>query len=151
MTSCISCRTVAGEILPPGGILFEGIYWSFFLRDKPLLVAGQGFIVLKRHCESMADLTPAEVAELGVLMQRVSVALIKVVGAEKVHFGLYAEDVKHLHLHVTPRTTALPAGNIPLTLLSLWYGLLAKIGIRQGMDDESVKRVAERVKVVLEE
>jgi diadenosine tetraphosphate (Ap4A) HIT family hydrolase len=137
--------------LPPGGILFEGEYWCFFLRDKPLLVAGQGFVVLKRHCENIAELTPAETAELGVVMQRVSVTLAEVVGAEKVHFGLYAEDVKHIHLHVTPRTAALPAGNIPLTLLSLWYGLLAKTGVRQGIDDESVKRIAEKMKAVLAE
>lgn len=145
MENCVSCRTVAGEILPPGGILFEGEYWIFFLRDKPLLVVGQGFIVLKRHCENMRDLTMAEAAELGAVIQTVSGVLTEVIGAEKVHFGLYAEDVKHLHLHVTPRTATLPAGNIPLTLLAVWYGLLARVGLRKAVDARIVIDVASRL------
>lgn len=146
MKPCISCRTVVGELLPPGGILYEGDHWIFCLREKPLLVAGQGFIVLKRHCETMTELSLAEAVELGVVMQRVSVALTEVVGAEKVHFGLYAEEVKHLHVHVTPRTKNLPAGNIPLTLLSLWYGWLAKIRVRKGIPPSDLLPVAEDLK-----
>lgn len=140
---------MAGEILPPGGILFQGEYWCFFLHHRSLLVAGQGFIALRRHCETLAGLSSAEAAELGIVMQRVSAALTEVVGAEKVHFGLYAEDVKHLHVHVIPRTSTLPAGNIPLTLLSVWYRFLATIGLRQTVSPESVSRVASQLKAAL--
>lgn len=145
MGNCLACSTIAGATLPPGGILFEGEYWLFFLREKPLLVAGQGFIVLKRHCETIAELSKGEAAELGAVMQAVNVVLTEVIDAEKIHFGWYAEAVEHLHLHVTPRTAPLPKGNIPLTFLAVWYGLLARIGLRKAVDGRIVLDVASRL------
>ena len=145
MENCVSCRTVAGEILPPCGIMFEGEYWIFVLRENPLLVAGQGLILLKRHCESMAELTMAEATELGSVMQIVNGVLTEVVGAEKVHFGLYAEEVKHLHLHVTPRTATLPKGNIPLMFLAVWYRIMTRLRLRKAMDGRSSIDVASRL------
>jgi diadenosine tetraphosphate (Ap4A) HIT family hydrolase len=52
---CVSCATLAGQNQPPGGIVYEDAYWVFFLRSRPLLVPGQGFILLKRHCERLHD------------------------------------------------------------------------------------------------
>jgi len=74
---------------------------------------GQGFIVLKRHCEDVGALTAEEAATLGEVMRRAAVAFTQVLAPERVHFGLYAEEVRHVHLHVLPRTRDLPAGNIP--------------------------------------
>ena len=58
------------------------------------------------------------------------------------YFGLYAEGVRHLHLHVLPRTYALPAGNIPTTLLGVWYALLQRLRLRQAYGDDQVVQVA---------
>ena len=66
--ACISCQTVAGEYQPPGGILYDNGCWILFLSARPPLIAGQGFIVLKRHCENVADLTRAEQESLGVMI-----------------------------------------------------------------------------------
>jgi len=114
-----------------------------FLRSRPRLVAGQGFIVLKRHCENVAELTIAEQTLLGVMMTKTAQAMMAVLKPEKMHFGLYAEDVKHIHLHVTPRTAALPAGNIPLVWLSTWYGLVERLKLRQPISDAAVTAVGE--------
>jgi diadenosine tetraphosphate (Ap4A) HIT family hydrolase len=59
------CRTLAGEVLPPGGIVYDTTHWVVFLRSRPLLTPGQGFIVLKRHCEDIGTLTAGEAATLG--------------------------------------------------------------------------------------
>ena len=141
--SCVSCRTVRGEIHPPGGILYENEHWMMFLRSRPPLVAGQGFIVLKRHCENVAELTTDEQALLGVIMTKTAQAMMAVLKPEKMHFGLHAERVKHIHMHITPRTAELPAGNIPLVWLSSWYGLVERLKLRQPISDATVAAVAE--------
>jgi diadenosine tetraphosphate (Ap4A) HIT family hydrolase len=118
---CISCATLAGTRSPPGGIINEDACWAFFLRARPLLIPGQGCIVLRRHCERLSDLLPDEAQALGPMMQRVEQALTHVLKPAKVHFGLYGEAVHHLHLHVFPRMPSMPAGNIPITFLTVWY------------------------------
>lgn len=146
---CICCKTLRGEIQPPGGLLIENACWVFFLRSRPLLMAGQGFIVLKRHIENVADLTFEEQQMLGVIMAKTARALDVVLRPEKTHFGLYGEDVKHIHLHVTPRISTLPAGNIPLVALSVWRGLLVDWKLRRSIADVEVEAVAARLKAVL--
>ncbi|MEM7802244.1 MAG: HIT family protein [Chloroflexota bacterium] len=149
MKPCISCETVAGRFQPPDGILYETEYWIIFLRSRPLLVAGQGFLVLKRHRESLAELTSEELAEIGPLMQKVQLAYDQVLNPDKVHFALYAEDVKHIHFHVLPRVSSLPAGNIPIVFLSRWYMLLSKLGLRRPFSDKAVEAVALRLKAAI--
>ena len=139
---CVSCATLAGHNQPPGGIVYEDAYWVFFLRSRPLLVPGQGFIVLKRHCERLHDLTPAELAALGPIMRQTQVALDLVLHPAKVHFGLYAEGVKHIHLHVFPRMPTMPAGNIPIAFLHVWYKFLAYLRLKQPFFDTTVADVA---------
>jgi diadenosine tetraphosphate (Ap4A) HIT family hydrolase len=113
-----------------------------FLRSRPLLTPGQGFIVLKRHCEDVGALTAPEAATLGEVMRRMAVAYTQVLTPERVHFGLYAEEVRHVHLHVLPRTRALPAGNIPTTLLGAVYAALQQIRLRRAYSDGEVAQVA---------
>ncbi len=141
-TSCLSCRTLAGEVVPPGGIVYDHAHWVVFLRSRPLLMPGQGFIVLKRHCEDVGALTAEEAATLGEVMRRAAVAFTQVLAPERVHFVLYAEEVRHVHLHVLPRTRDLPAGNIPTTLLGAWYALLKRLHLRQAYSDDEVAQVA---------
>jgi len=57
-TRCVSCQTLAGEIMPHGGIVYDHAHWVVFLRSRPLLTPGQGFIVLRRHCEVDARAFP---------------------------------------------------------------------------------------------
>ena len=92
---CVSCATLSGVNVPPGGIIYDDSQWVVFLRARPLLVPGQGFIVLKRHCEHLSELTPAELAALGPMLQHTQRAYDRVLQPAKVHFGLYAEGVKH--------------------------------------------------------
>ena len=100
---CVSCRTLSGELQPPGGIIYDHAHWVLFLRSRPLLTPGQGFIVLKRHCEDIATLTMEEAATLGEVMRRAAATYMQVLAPERVHFGLDAEETRHVHLHVLPR------------------------------------------------
>lgn len=146
----MSCRTLHGDIQPPGGFLYENDEWAFFLQTRPCLVAGQGYIILKRHCESVAELSLPEQQSLGVMMTRTADVLTQVVHAQKVHFGLYAESVKHIHLHVTPRTAALPVGNIPLIWREMWLGVLERVKLHQPVAAVEVEGVAQQLKAAFE-
>lgn len=117
-----------------------------FLRSKPLLVPAEGFIVLKRHAEMLNELTAAELTSLGPTIQLTFEAVSNVLKPAKVHFGLYAEAVKHIHFHVFPRMSYLPAGNIPVTILGVWYDLLYKVGLRKAYQDDEVTEVAVRMR-----
>lgn len=147
---CIVCATLAGARRPPGGMLYEDACWAFFLRARPLLAPGQGFIALKRHCERLSDLRPDEAHTLGPMLQRVEAALTHVLTPARVHFGIYGEAAPHLHVHVVPRMPNMPAGNIPISILHAWYDVLSRLRLRQGYSDEAVVAVAQRLRAKLQ-
>jgi diadenosine tetraphosphate (Ap4A) HIT family hydrolase len=68
----------------------------------------------------------------------------------KTHFGLYAEGVKHLHLHVLPRLSTLPVGNIPVTFLGVWYEALARLHLKRPYSNEAVAEVADRLRAAFQ-
>lgn len=142
MNECVICRTLHGETPPLGGVVYASPHWVFYLRAQPLLVAGQGFMVLKRHCEDMADLSDAEAQDLGLMMRRVTHALNQTIAPARVHMAVYAEETRHIHLHVTPRMTYHPKGNIRLTALLQWYALLHHLGVRAAISDAQVHALA---------
>jgi diadenosine tetraphosphate (Ap4A) HIT family hydrolase len=146
VTTCVSCATLSGARPPPGGILYDDTHWVVFLRARPLLAPGQGFMVLKRHCEHLGELIPDELAALGRVMRHTQCAYDLAIQPAKVHFGLYAEGVKHLHLHVIPRMPDMPAGNIPLTFLHVWSELLAVMRLKRPFADAVVQEAAERLR-----
>ena len=146
--ACLSCAALDGTHPPPGGVLIEDAHWAFFLRIDPPLIPGQGFVVLRRHAEHLNDLDASELQALGTMLARVEATLTRTLGAERVHFGLYGEQVRHVHLHVLPRTEALPAGNIPATLLTQWRMALRSLGLWRGFSDADVLAVAERIRQV---
>jgi diadenosine tetraphosphate (Ap4A) HIT family hydrolase len=143
---CPSCATLSGITVPPGGILYDDSHWVVFLRARPLLVPGQGFIVLKRHCEHLNQLTSAELAALGSMLHHTQCAYDRVLQPAKIHFGLYAEGVKHLHLHIIPRMPTMPAGNIPMTFLHVWATLLASVRLKRPFPDAIVADVARQLR-----
>jgi diadenosine tetraphosphate (Ap4A) HIT family hydrolase len=96
VAGCLSCDTLRGTVQVPGGIVAEDAYWAFFCQSRPLMVPGRGFIVLKRHCEHLSEITLQEAASLGPMMRRTAQVVMAVLQPVKVHFGLYAEGVKHI-------------------------------------------------------
>lgn len=81
--NCLSCQTITGKSTPPGGIIYKNDHWLVFLDACPLLVSGQGFIVLKRHCETLEELTDNELATLGPVMRYTSQAMTRVLQPQR--------------------------------------------------------------------
>lgn len=143
--SCISCATVAGSFMPPGGIVFEDVKWIIALRANPVSVACLPLIILRRHCEDIADLDPEESSSLGFMMQLTVRALNEVLKPEKVYFGLYSEQVKHIHIHVLPRMSNMPIGNIPNMWRTQWLDFLHVLGLKKSYSNEVVAQYAQQL------
>jgi diadenosine tetraphosphate (Ap4A) HIT family hydrolase len=137
---------VSGHVHPPGGIIYGNSHWIVFLGAGALSVP-QGYIVLKRHCEEMNDLTLEESSTLGIVMKHTTQVFTSVLRPARVHLGLYAEVVRHIHWHVIPRLSNMPAGNIPLTLLIAWNRSLQRLGLKQVHSDNQVAKLAARMKL----
>jgi ATP adenylyltransferase len=113
---CLSCELLAGRRSAPGGVLYENATWLVLHQISPARFPGYLFIILKRHGEHLADLTPEEAAGLGPTIQLTSEALRRALNPppEKVYVGSFGEGVKHVHFHVIPRTPEVPAGIMPI-------------------------------------
>lgn len=142
MKSCISCQTVSGTFQPPGGIVFDNDYWLVALRKNPHRSPCYPFIILKRHCEHVNELTQDEAASLGETMRLTAQAVTAVVQPAKIHFGVYAEEVKHLHVHVFPRMPDMIPGNKPHRRIMRFYEWLNRWGVKQPFSDEEVAAIA---------
>lgn len=142
--TCVACRATRGEIVAPGGALYDDGMWRLEHTFEPIPMVG--WLVLKplRHLESLADLTPDEAAALGPLLRRITEALDEVLAPAKVYAVLFAEAVAHLHIHLIPRAPDLPEeyrGPGVFQLLSA----ASRSGTNQG-DLAEAQRVAREVK-----
>lgn len=110
MTGCYPCRTNdAGSDLPARERVYDDGVWRVAHALSSTLPCW--LVVLpRRHITSLAELTPAESAALGPLLQRLSAALAEVTGCQKTYVALFAEaeGFEHLHVHVVPRVPDLP-------------------------------------------
>jgi len=148
--NCLACDTLTGKIFPPGGVIYADDYWQVDHALPPIWILGLLIIKLQRHCEHLADLSPAEAAALGPLIQQVSQALREVTKAQKVHVASYGEGIQHVHFLVTPRTTEMPASNIQLTFWLLWRRTLYRLGWKKSVyDPAAASEIAQLVRLTL--
>ena len=108
MSGCQACDVLAGLIEVPGGVIHETDHWSV---DHAFTRWIRGWLIVKpkRHVEQLAELSPAEAAELGPLLRATSAAVARVLAPERVYVLSLGEEVRHIHLHVIPRYRELPA------------------------------------------
>ncbi len=109
---CMACQVVAGTLIPPGGIIYEGEHWLVSHQISPALLRGFLIVKTRRHCEHIAELTDAEAAEFGPIVRNVTRALSDVVSPAKVYVCSFGEAVTHIHFYVIPRYPDLPANGL---------------------------------------
>ena len=104
MTACFNCDQNAQlASLPIRDRVHAGAHWRIVHAWSAL--PGWLVVISRRHLLSLADQTPAEAADLGLLLQAASAALMEVVGCAKTYVIMYAEvaGFEHVHLHLVPR------------------------------------------------
>src|SRR3970040_1339326 len=104
---CFICRKHRGEVSIPGGAIYQDdrLYVGHAQLPEGKTTCYLGWIIVetKRHVPELADLTDAEAQALGLMVSRVSRALMASEKAEHVYSFFLGDGVKHVHLHVVPR------------------------------------------------
>ena len=83
-------------------IILESEYLRLALnRNQNLL--GKCILVLRRHCEAVADLTPDEWADLQPQVKHATERLIRAFAPDHFNYAFLQNQDRHVHLHVIPR------------------------------------------------
>ena len=109
---CPICEQIAGRISAPGGPIHDDGFWLVHHHTGPHTDPGELIVMVRRHSESLADLTPAEAAALGPILRAGVAAIERLVGPERTYVASYNESVRHVHFFLLPRTRSLPAGHV---------------------------------------
>ncbi|MCC6866922.1 MAG: HIT family protein [Ignavibacteria bacterium] len=107
---CYCCRSNSGEKrISPGPVIYEGKYW-LVEHTYPTALKGWVVIVLKRHAESLHELTNEEFLEFGEICSITSKLINELTGCVKEYCISYseAEHFNHVHFHIIPRAADLP-------------------------------------------
>ena len=107
------CRKHRGEIVSPGGVVYEDelVYSSHIALpdEQPSIYLGTLFVEPRRHVPGIGDLTRAEAERVGWLTSRLAAALQATERAEHVYVFVLGHHVPHLHVWVAPRYPGTPA------------------------------------------
>lgn len=98
---CVLCRrAVELDAADPGWLLRTG-HWG--VSPHPAMPA-PGWVAVQtlRHTEGLAGLDDAEAAELGPLLSRLSAAVTRVTGSERVYTYSLGEGSPHTHVLLGP-------------------------------------------------
>jgi diadenosine tetraphosphate (Ap4A) HIT family hydrolase len=129
---CLSCDILAGRRAVPGGLIYQDEHWFVSSVVEPVVWPGFLVIVLKRHCEHVAELTAAEAGALGPLIQTTCRALTAVLRPAKVYVCSFGDGVKHIHFWALPRPAHMRPGMHPVMFnLDLRMTLTKRLGVRR--------------------
>jgi histidine triad (HIT) family protein len=101
---CLFCDVATKNA--PASIVFEDEHVCAFLDIKPLFF-GHTLVVPKQHIVTLPELPAKDVAPLFNVVQRLSLAVPKAMGAQGSFVAMnntVSQSVAHLHVHVVPRT-----------------------------------------------
>ena len=110
-TDCFICRKHRGEIVIPGGAIYEDdLLYAGHIGTQEGQAAYLGYIMVetKRHAPGLADLTDIEAQAVGLLVARISRTLRESEKAEHIYAFVIGDGVPHFHMHVVPRYPGAP-------------------------------------------
>jgi diadenosine tetraphosphate (Ap4A) HIT family hydrolase len=137
---------VAGEIAAPGGVIVDDGFWYVSHHTGAFTDPGELIVKTRRHCESLAELTPAEAHALGPLLRSGVRALEGVVRPERVYAVSFNERIRHVHFLLLPRTATMPRGHVISDLYRRGRNLLRKAGLLRNPTREARAEAASRVR-----
>ena len=112
MSRCKTCELTSQRDLgkaPLWDCICRTRYWDV-VHSYNTALAGWLVLVARRHIEAIADLTPDEAVECGLLLRQVSMALKEVTHCAKTYVIQFAEHPNHphVHFHIVPRMANQP-------------------------------------------
>lgn len=145
-TPCAICEEVAGRRSAPGGPIHDDGLWLVSHHLGSYTDPGELIVKLRRHAESVADLTDAEAGALGPILRAAVAAVDRVVRPERVYVAAFSERVRHVHFYVLPRTAGMPAGHVLSDVYKRGRTLLRGWGVAPNPTPESRAGVATRIR-----
>jgi diadenosine tetraphosphate (Ap4A) HIT family hydrolase len=140
MTTCVTCRALAGEVVLTSGPRLElDEHWRVE-HAHPVGVVGWLVLVLRRHARALHELTGDEAAALGRWLAVLPRALHHATGSELEYVMQFAEGegFHHVHVHLVARAPAWnPAWKGP--------GVFGALGVDDPVPVDEVRRVVEAV------
>ena len=130
----------------PGGAILDDGLWFVSHHTGPFTDPGELIVKPRRHCESLAELTPAESEALGPILQKAVEALERAVVAERIYAVSFNERLRHVHLLLLPRTADMPRGHVISDLYRRARNLLRRIGVVRNPTAADRAAAAERVR-----
>lgn len=103
--SCFICNKHSGKVQTAGVMIYEDEYLYVGHIDqggKPCYL-GHLMIDIKRHVPTLGDMNMDEAKAFGMMMARVSKALLEIEKAEHIYSYVMGHAVPHLHMHLVPR------------------------------------------------
>jgi diadenosine tetraphosphate (Ap4A) HIT family hydrolase len=126
-------------------ILDDGL-WFVSHHTGAFTDPGELIVKTRRHCESLAELTPAEADSLGPVLRAAVAALDGVVVAERIYAVSFNERLRHLHFLLLPRTAAMPRGHVISDLYRRARNLLRRLGILRNPTPAARAEAATRIR-----
>lgn len=143
---CSACAEITGQISAPGGIIHDDGMWFVSHHTGVFTDPGELIVKLRRHCESLAELTPAEAQALGSVLRAAVAALDRVVVAERIYAMSFNERLRHVHFLLLPRTRAIPRGHVISDLYRRGRNLLRRVGLLRNPTPAERAAAAEQIR-----
>lgn len=100
---CVFCKIISGDI--PSLTLYEDNVVKVFMDINPS-TNGDCLVVPKKHCCNMFDISDEEIMHIHKVSKKIYDLLkekLDIDGLTLVQNNFYGQDIKHYHLHLTPR------------------------------------------------
>ena len=143
---CSACAEMAGDVPAPGGVIVDDGLWYVSHHTGPFTDPGELIVKTRRHCESLAELTPAEADALGPVLRAGVRALERVVVAERIYAVSFNERIRHVHFLLLPRTADMPRGHVISDLYRRARNLLRQVGVLRNPTAAARAEAAARVR-----
>jgi histidine triad (HIT) family protein len=105
--ACFVCAKHRGEIIVPGGAIYQDEVLYVGHRAPPAggpdTYLGYVLVETRRHASGLADLSRTEAQAVGAWVTQIARALTAVVQAEHVYAFVLGHHVPHFHEHVVAR------------------------------------------------
>lgn len=135
---CWFCQESRGDDEPPGGWVYEDAYWV--AGHAPHSYGPRGLVIVesRRHFLDTSEMTPEEAATFGPVLGKVTGAIHRVVGTDRVYTWASMKAHPHLHVWLVPWRAGETAG----------IGRVAELGSHPCAPDEA-EQTAKELRAVL--
>lgn len=116
VTDCFICtKQASGDGLGQGVIYEDDLVFAShgIVEENDRAYLGYLYVETRRHVAQLGDLTVAEAAAVGVLVNDLSRVLRSSEGVEHVYSHVYGYGGPHLHIHLQPRYANTPEEYCP--------------------------------------